>query len=350
MVHPQVGQAGYFIDLAIAHPTKPGRMVLGIECDGATYHSSRSAQERDRLRQSHLESMGWRIHRIWSTDWFRNPKAALEAAEAAISEAIAYYDAPAATADEEPPTPPVLPARTDETAQDVQEPEPLEPEAVLEHREYEPAVFKLQPEGDLHAVPTARLTRWLNRIITVEGPVHPNIAARRLASNYGITRMGNRIQSAIANAIDHGVNTGKFTLQHGDSLTSSSTQARSITLRNRAHLHGDDRKIENVPTTELNAGIKQILSAAHGVTAAELIQEIAAQLGYDRVTQQIRGSLNDHLKALESKKLLIWDPATDIVRWSKLTSANVLIGWTPTAMLRFSLSCPLVFRALRATW
>ena len=71
-VVPQVGVAGFFIDLAVKHPTQPGKFLLGIECDGATYHSGRSARDRDRLRQEILENLGWKIHRIWSTDWFKN--------------------------------------------------------------------------------------------------------------------------------------------------------------------------------------------------------------------------------------------------------------------------------------
>jgi len=70
----QVGVAGYFIDLAVRHPRKPDRFILGIECDGASYHSSRSARDRDRMRQEILEDLGWTIHRIWSVDWLRNPK------------------------------------------------------------------------------------------------------------------------------------------------------------------------------------------------------------------------------------------------------------------------------------
>jgi very-short-patch-repair endonuclease len=67
----QVGVAGYFLDLAVKHPKRSG-FILGIECDGASYHSSRSARDRDRLRQLVLESRGWNIYRIWSTDWFQN--------------------------------------------------------------------------------------------------------------------------------------------------------------------------------------------------------------------------------------------------------------------------------------
>ena len=69
-VVPQVGIAGFFIDLAVKHPAKPGAYLLGVECDGASYHSGRSARDRDRLRQEILENLGWKIHRIWSTDWF----------------------------------------------------------------------------------------------------------------------------------------------------------------------------------------------------------------------------------------------------------------------------------------
>jgi very-short-patch-repair endonuclease len=72
---PQVGVAGFFIDLAVCDPGNPGRYLMGIECDGATYHSAKSVRDRDRLRQTILERLGWRIRRIWSTDWFRSPRA-----------------------------------------------------------------------------------------------------------------------------------------------------------------------------------------------------------------------------------------------------------------------------------
>ena len=68
----QVGVAGFFIDLGLKHPTRAGAFLLGIECDGASYHSGRSARDRDRLRQEILENLGWKIHRVWSTDWFRS--------------------------------------------------------------------------------------------------------------------------------------------------------------------------------------------------------------------------------------------------------------------------------------
>jgi very-short-patch-repair endonuclease len=73
-VAPQVGVAGYFIDLAVKDPGDLQSYLLGIECDGASYHSAKSARDRDRLRQEILEQKGWRLYRIWSTDWFNDPE------------------------------------------------------------------------------------------------------------------------------------------------------------------------------------------------------------------------------------------------------------------------------------
>ncbi len=74
---PQVGQAGFFIDIGVLDPETPGRFLAGIECDGANYHSSRSARDRDHLRQAVLEQLGWTIFRVWSTDWFLDPDRSL---------------------------------------------------------------------------------------------------------------------------------------------------------------------------------------------------------------------------------------------------------------------------------
>jgi very-short-patch-repair endonuclease len=75
---PQVGEAGFFIDIAVKDQNKPGKFLMAIECDGATYHSSKTARDRDRLRQQILEGHGWKVRRIWSTDWFNNQNAAIK--------------------------------------------------------------------------------------------------------------------------------------------------------------------------------------------------------------------------------------------------------------------------------
>ena len=108
-VTPQYGVSGYRIDFACAHPNEPGRMVLAIEADGASYHSAYTTRDRDRLRQQILEGKGWRFHRIWSTAWFRNRNSEIDKAEQAWKRAVVASDKgdpPAAPQ----PTPPSSPS------------------------------------------------------------------------------------------------------------------------------------------------------------------------------------------------------------------------------------------------
>jgi hypothetical protein len=88
---PQVGVAGYFIDIGIRHPEWPHGYLLGVECDGATYHSAKSARDRDRLRQQVLEDLGWKLHRIWSTDWFNDPRKEAERLRGVIATTLVEF-------------------------------------------------------------------------------------------------------------------------------------------------------------------------------------------------------------------------------------------------------------------
>lgn len=84
----QIGVSKFRIDLGVIHPNAPGRYLAGVECDGATYHSSLSARDRDRIRQIILEDLGWRIFRVWSTEFFHNPEAQMDQLHKRLEEAL----------------------------------------------------------------------------------------------------------------------------------------------------------------------------------------------------------------------------------------------------------------------
>ena len=88
----QVGVGRFRIDLGIVHPEKPGLYLAGIECDGATYHSSPSARDRDRVRQIILEGLGWKIVRLWSTDYFLDSDGSVEKIHAQLEEILENYE------------------------------------------------------------------------------------------------------------------------------------------------------------------------------------------------------------------------------------------------------------------
>jgi very-short-patch-repair endonuclease len=109
---PQLVSSKFRIDLAACHPRKPGKFVLAIECDGATYHSSYTARDRDRLRQQQLENLGWIFHRIWSTDWFMRKDEEVKRAVQAFNRAVELSDDEKTAA----PTPPRGRAEEPQTA------------------------------------------------------------------------------------------------------------------------------------------------------------------------------------------------------------------------------------------
>jgi very-short-patch-repair endonuclease len=105
-VVPRYGVGGYRVDFAATHPKDPGRMVLAIEADGASYRKSGSVRDRDRLRGEHLQRLGWSYHRLWSTNWFRDPDAEVARVVEAYTKAVARIEPP------EPPPPPERPGRS----------------------------------------------------------------------------------------------------------------------------------------------------------------------------------------------------------------------------------------------
>ncbi len=142
----QVGQAGFFIDIGVLDPEKPGRFLAGIECDGANYHSSRSARDRDHLRQAVLEQLGWTIFRVWSTDWFLDPERALTRL---ISQLEAIHQAPPAPALRSQPALPGLESPGDELPSFEPLPEVLSARDARAHLvRLREAIYEAHPERD----------------------------------------------------------------------------------------------------------------------------------------------------------------------------------------------------------
>ncbi|MEO6788466.1 MAG: DUF3320 domain-containing protein, partial [Chthoniobacteraceae bacterium] len=208
-VHPQVGIAGFFIDLGVVDPAQPGRYLLGIECDGATYHSSRSARDRDRLRQAVLEDHGWLIHRIWSTDWFQRPGEQLRKVGAALTAAKVRL---AETSD-------VI-----ATHESVQAIERIEgDDGIGDAGEigipYIEADFPPDTGLAPHEISTAQMADVLARIVEIESPIHEDELVARIRDLWGLGRAGSRIQESVQRGITSLLRRSEFTRGEGCILT-----------------------------------------------------------------------------------------------------------------------------------
>jgi very-short-patch-repair endonuclease len=171
----QVGIAGFFVDLAIRDPNKLGRFILGIECDGVTYHSCRSARDRDRLRQQVLEDQGWFIHRIWSTDWLRSPEKSMRRTVAAIEEARARWSERDQDLFESASPDRMTRDRIARSEQSMQSGSVADSLAVP----YREAQVKVETYLEPHRVSRQRMSQIIEQIVFQEGPVHRDEICRR---------------------------------------------------------------------------------------------------------------------------------------------------------------------------
>jgi very-short-patch-repair endonuclease len=277
-VHRQVGLAGFFIDLAVSDADRPGRYLIGIECDGASYHDARSARDRDRLRQSVLESHGWTIHRIWSTDWFQRPKEQIDLVIARIEAAKAEHDSQAAgvkatravnveitTLEREGFTEVGLAAPDVEPANSLyEEAEITRPRHLI---------------GELHDTPRGALSALAEEVVRIEGPVHACEVVNRIRDAWGLKRAGVRIQEAVEAAIAVSVREGRIT----DDQDFLDVPGRTPKVRDRSAVRSD-----TLPPTELEIAILEVVRINYGATDDQVMQSAARAVGFKSTSSQLR--------------------------------------------------------------
>lgn len=176
-VRTQIGSGGYRVDLAIVDPDQPGRFLLGVECDGATYHASATARDRDRLRQEVLENLGWRLCRVWSTDWLRDRKAQVDRVLAALESARRVPGPPRRTPPPCPSEPPP-PAPPD----DVPPPAPA--------------------YDNIDQVPELVVRTTVLSVLSLCGATEPDDLCLAVAKKLGFSRAGAKIRARVEHAIE----------------------------------------------------------------------------------------------------------------------------------------------------
>lgn len=225
-VHPQVGVSSFRIDLGVVDPDAPGRYLAGIECDGATYHRSATARDRDKLREQVLRGLGWEILRIWSTDWWINAPDALEKVhvrlkalldtsqarraeeersneEAAISSVVEASDSEVEDIESEVDSTVVSQLLARHGNASVGQPAYARNvglawevgDGVVLFREADPAsvVDALEPDAFFDRAYDNTLSRLIAHVVEIEGPVREDVLARRIARTHGWARTGAKI-------------------------------------------------------------------------------------------------------------------------------------------------------------
>ncbi len=231
-VTPQVGSAGYRIDIGIRHPDRPNVFVLGVECDGYQYHSSRAARDRDRLRDKVLRDLGWRLHRIWSTAWYRDRTNEELRLRTAIESALAAPVRGLLTVPAEKTEAPALAAiATSVTAK----PDWTRPYEVAE-------VIRLPGTVDTSDITNAdALVDTIAQIAALEAPLHVTTLDQRVRQALGVARIGQRLRAFIDRAVNlAGLESdGDFVVRPGTAIGAARTPSDAL-ARRIEHVHDSE--------------------------------------------------------------------------------------------------------------
>lgn len=268
-VHTQVGCSGYRIDLAVVDPRAPGRYLLGIECDGAAYHSAATARDRDRLRGAVLAGLGWRLHRVWSTDFWQDPAGELDRVEAAIAAACAV------ALPEVPPEPAVVSVVAEE---------PVPPPAVTTPE-------LADADGPRSYAAVADGTVDVARVLAVEGPVVFERLARMLAAAWGLSRVTDRARERVRAALP-----GEAVEVDGVVWASREQMGAFRGFRVPGGVAGEGdgdgevapRSAEELPAVEVENALLWLLRQHQAIAAEDLAREAARRFGIQRLGAVVR--------------------------------------------------------------
>ncbi len=286
---PQVGSNGFRIDIGVRHPSRPGSYLLAVECDGATYHHALWARERDRMRQEVLEHLGWRFHRIWSTDWFYRRPEEIDRLKEALLAALSVGTQGYVEAD-------------DSGSEHALEISDFEADALLveqgnvrEIPMYTRAVFTVDSSAEPHEADNRLLEATVLRIVEVEGPIHEDEIARRLAACFGKERAGTRIASAVKAALR------RASRQTPQLLTESrfwftENQRQTPSVRDRSLEEGPILKAEYISLLEFRAALEYARDENGGGSDADLIRAAARYLGFRRVGADLQKRIQEAIE------------------------------------------------------
>lgn len=314
-VDVQVGCSGYRIDLAVRDPEAPGRYLLGVECDGANYHSGKSARDRDRLRQAVLEGLGWRLHRVWSTDWWlQRPKEITK-----LEEALKLAKQRSGAADDVDLSPPtnVPPVRVPTDDPGNQEPnlrfarqaaakqKPFVPQPVFTelpgqsaYKRYGSA--KQTFSGELHDPTNARKVRDLVRVIVdAEAPLLFDALCYEVASAWGLQRAGSRIREVVRDAVRQ----NRFPVRRAGKREFVWTKelAEKPYEGFRVPREGDPkaRTAEEICPEEIANAAVQVLNLHISMGQDDLARETANVFGITRLGNKVRSSFMEGIELMK---------------------------------------------------
>ena len=315
-VAAQVGCSGYRIDLAVVDPVRRGQYLLGIECDGANYHSAKTARDRDRLRQSVLEDLGWTLHRVWSSDWWEEREKQLDRVCTAIENAARNAKNPelptapseiaVASAPSESVGAQIGDHSADRFASQVESPSldavpPTPSPSLASYRARRGR--RLGTQEDFYDSSYSRQVRTeLVAVVTAEGPIRLELAARRVAGQFTFERTKQKVMDRIEQlARDAGIKTTKHA-ERTFLWPSTMNPEEWTEFRVSQAEDPDARDAIDLPPREVANAVAHLLEVNGACPHRDLLRALARMFGFKALGGTVASSLEEGIALLISSK------------------------------------------------
>ncbi|KAA3611448.1 MAG: DUF4011 domain-containing protein [Planctomycetota bacterium] len=328
----QVGCSGFRIDLAIRDPKQPDRYLIGLLCDGENYRRAHTARDRERLRESVLEGLGWRLHRLWSADWWQNPAKEWRRLLSLLEKTAAGEPDPTESAAADLPDE-ILPEeiKRQEMVSAGEEPEdsaqaetegqryasalPQVEETEIPAPSPDPPTAKAKPYRRLE-LPTmegaekelqekfyeqgsgSRLQRDFLRLLAKEGPLHQDIAYRRLAAVWTFGRLTGKARRRIQKMVD-ALPEEDQPIYKEDFLWPARANPEDYRFfRTPPEEDPNPRTAGEIPPEEVANAAEYVLQQNLSLPAADLAKETARVFGFASMGRRVQEAMEDGLRLL----------------------------------------------------
>ena len=302
-VHTDIGCSGYKIDIGIVDAENTSNYQLGIICDGKNYKRTKTARDREIVQNNVLKALGWDIYRIWTMDWWEKPDEVIATIQEAIARKKSSKVGSMTTAGiNSTPTEVAAPAPTAQTTNNeisfVLKASPAAPEkqaaSVLStqnriEQKYKFAKitpYSYSPEDFFFTDSYSILLSQIRKIMESEAPISKSLLCKKILSEWGISRLGTRVEAQIETALDT-LNIYRTEYEGLVFCWNDKEQCASYSIYRPV----SDREATDIPPEEIANAIRQLLTDSISLPAADLIKACAQQFGFARMGSNIDAAM-----------------------------------------------------------
>lgn len=324
-VHTDIGCSGYKIDIGIVDTENTSNYQLGIICDGKNYKRTKTARDREIVQNNVLKALGWDIYRIWTMDWWEKPDEVIATIQEAIARKKSSKVGSMTTAGiNSTPTEVAAPAPTAQITNNeisfVLKASPAAPEkqaaSVLStqnriEQKYKFAKitpYSYSPEDFFFTDSYSILLSQIRKIMESEAPISKSLLCKKILSEWGISRLGTRVEAQIETALDT-LNIYRTEYEGLVFCWNDKEQCASYSIYRPV----SDREATDIPPEEIANAIRQLLTDSISLPAADLIKACAQQFGFARMGSNIdaamqrgiREAVKRHYAKIENERVTI---------------------------------------------